>query len=144
MEPTLAKGDRIASDPTYYENKAIERGDIVLFHSPKNDGTLWVKRIIGLPGELVESKKGMVFVNGEILKESYVEEAYTKGISQALNKKHTVSTHHYYVLGDNRDNSMDSRLIGTINKQSIVAKVVSIYLSPNLLRIGELDGVKYP
>ncbi len=143
MEPTLAKGEFIASDPRYYENNNIKRGDLIVFESPKKDGRYWVKRVIGLPGEIIETKIGQVLVNGEPLKEVYVLPKNTVGITRSLNKKHEVQPGHYYVLGDNRDNSMDSRLMGPISKGTIVAKVISIYFSPSLPRIGQITEINY-
>lgn len=144
MEPTLEKGDRIASDPNYYTHDKIRRGDIVIFASPKKNGAKWVKRVVGLPGETVEAKKGKILINGKELVEPYVQRKNTVGISSSLKKSHEVPADCYYVLGDNRDISMDSRYFGPIKRESIFAKVVNIYLSPKISRIGRLIEPVYP
>lgn len=118
MEPALQVGDRVASDPDHYKNNDIKRGNIVLIISLKKDGTNWVKRVVGLPGELVESNKGKIYINGTELVEPYVEETNNQGISLSLKKAHKVPENHFYVLGDNRDNSMDSRFLGPVSREN--------------------------
>lgn len=138
MSPTLLYGDYIASSPTYYQEHEIERGDIVLIKSPKNDGSLWIKRIVGLPGETIQTKNGKIYVNDNALIEPYVDQKNNKGWVLNHHERYQPLNDEYFILGDNRINSLDSRHFGVINKHQIVAKAIRIYYSPSISRIGKL------
>jgi len=144
MAPTLLQGDFVASDPEHFKKSKIKRGDIVLIKSPKNDGSLWIKRIIGLSGETLEIKNGKIYINNKLLNESYVLNKNNKGWVETFNETNIIPSDYYYVLGDNRVNSMDSRHFGSINKNKIVARATSIYYSSKLTRIGSLNSATYP
>lgn len=124
MLPTLKDGQRIKVERFDQFGKVnVERGDIVLFWFPDDPSMTYVKRIIGMPGDTVEIVEGTVIVNGRKLNEPYVD--------SRLNPTHRsyapvyVRPHYYYVLGDNRDNSSDSRIWGLVPEKYIYAKVVS-------------------
>lgn len=138
MSPTLSRGDLILSDSDYYGKHPILRRDVVLINSPKKDGSLWVKRIIGLPGEKVTVTHGKIYINSKELMENYVLPQNNRKISENMNKSTVLGKNQYYVLGDNRDNSFDSRFFGPINKSEIRAKVLIIYYSSNHSRIGRV------
>ena len=138
MSPTFEKGDFIASDTSYYNDHAISKNDIILFESPQNDGKLWIKRVIALPGEEVKIETGKIYVNSQELHEKYVTPENNIKVTPKIEKTITLGNDQYYVLGDNRDNSYDSRFFGPIKKSSIKAKVVRIYYSRNISRIGEV------
>lgn len=109
MLPRLHDGERIfVNKMIYYQLPALERGDIVVFWYPKNPSVSYVKRLIALPGETVEMRGGQVFINDQLLNEPYLDPAHN--YSKNTNYPRTeIPAHYYFVLGDNRDNSSDSR-----------------------------------
>lgn len=112
MEPTLEKGDRVLVNKLSYDLHDINRGDIIVFELPADmvgpDGIKdLIKRAIGLPGDVIETRDGLVYINGERLDEPYLPEGVTTDNPPIA--KQTVPEGHVYVLGDNRDNSFDSR-----------------------------------
>ena len=116
MAPTLLPGDQIVV--TNYFGRAPERGDVIVFHSPAGDDELIVKRVVGVPGDLVDSRLGRVRIGGHTLPERYILRPLSSGAIEAL----VVPPGAYYVLGDNRDVSMDSRTWGTVRQDSIVGR----------------------
>lgn len=117
MEPNLHNGQRLLINKIAYSNP--QRGDIIIFPPPHvaNPDKDFIKRIIGLPGELVEIKDGIVYINGSPLDEPYIED--NAGINLALT---VVPDGEYFVLGDNRGNSQDSRFGWTVPGEDIVGK----------------------
>ena len=130
MEPTLLVGEHLIADMTSYMLSAPERGDIVVFRA--KEGTTQLKRIIGLPGETIEIRDRIVRINGNDLVEAYVEfrrpQREGKFVGDAMELTR-VPDDAYFLLGDNRDNSLDSRFIGPIKRKDILGKVKAIYLS---------------
>lgn len=119
MEPTLHRGDRILATK---ERGTLQRGDIIIFRYPADPSKLFTKRIVGLPGELVEITEGKVSVNGKLLEEDYVDAKFN---SYHLTKTALrIPDQSYYVLGDNRDHSNDSRMWGPLPADFIEAKVL--------------------
>jgi signal peptidase I len=139
MEPTLQIGDRILVNKLSYHFHSVHRGDIVVFKRPAAEncgGTPvsdLVKRVIGLPGEtisLTDGKKSYVVINGKRLDESWLpasEQGVTypgpAGTAFNLEKPYVVPANDYFVMGDNRTESCDSRYWGPISKSLIVGKV---------------------
>lgn len=123
MKPGLNNGDRIFVDRNFGE---LQRGDIVVFYFPKDETKSFVKRVIGLPGETVEIKAGQIYVNGQVLSEPYVDAA--NNVAQANLSIKSISSEHYFVVGDNRDNSYDSRSWGTVPKKLIYGKYSVTYI----------------
>jgi signal peptidase I len=123
MEPTLKPGDRVLVNKLSYDAHNIHRGDIVVFKRPPseaNDPTIkdLIKRVIGLPGDTIESRNGEVYINGQPIKESYLPTGTT-----TTNLPSTkVPPGQYFVMGDNRGNSKDSRYIGSISGHLIVGR----------------------
>ena len=116
MEPTISSEDIMLIKRDVGE---IKRGDIVSFKAPYEDNKYFTKRIIGLPGDFIELKDGKVYIDGELL-----EENYTKGETWYLTEDNLVVPEgRYYVLGDNREHSSDSRYFGTIEKSDMVGKL---------------------
>lgn len=123
MNPVLKSGDVILVNRIVYDASAPKRGDIVVFKPNGNENTyFYIKRIIGLPGETIEIKEGHVYINGEELTESYeatvIKEA---GVATEAVK---LGGDEYFVLGDNRESSEDSRMadIGNVKKGEIEGK----------------------
>jgi signal peptidase I len=125
MEPTLMIGDRILVDKISYHLHPIHRGDIVVFATPPGEDAGpnvkdLVKRIIGLPGETISSAGGQVVINGRLLREPFLPPGtVTTGI---VTQK--VPPYEYFVMGDNRSDSQDSRFFGPIHRSLIVGRVV--------------------
>ena len=107
MEPTIMTGDRLIGNRLAYINKDPQRGDIVIFMFPDNEKEYFIKRVIGLPGETVEVKKGKVYINGS--DKPLDESAYL--VTEPLGDfgPFIVPQGAYFMMGDNRNNSMDSR-----------------------------------
>ena len=116
MQPTLQVGQRVVCDRTVDE---YARQDIIVF---KMDEELLVKRVIGLPGDVIEIHFGKVFINGGTINEEYLPEGTIT--EDEGTTKYTVSENCVFVLGDNRCNSMDSRTYGFINIDDIEGKVI--------------------
>jgi signal peptidase I len=123
MEPTLKPGDRVLVNKLSYDLHSIHRGDIVVFKRPPSeadDPTIkdLIKRVIGLPGDRIEARDGVVYINGQLIKEPYLPPG-TVTTSLPLT---TVPAGQYFVMGDNRGNSKDSRFIGPIPGHLIVGR----------------------
>jgi signal peptidase I len=116
MEPTLQVGDTIIVTP-YVSGRAPERGDVVVFRSASFRGQLMVKRVVAVAGDLIESRDGNVVVRGHALGEPYLVHADTTGIAPQV-----VPADSFYLLGDNRSNSFDSRQWGVISSDAIIGK----------------------
>ena len=102
----------------------IERGDMVVFWFPLDNSKSYIKRVVGLPGDVVEIDRGTVIVNGRRLKEDYVPPAFRD--FQSIPPKH-IPSNSYFVLGDHRSSSNDSRAWGTVPRGNIYGKAVFIY-----------------
>lgn len=122
MYPTLEEGDHLIVDKITYQFSNPQRFDIVVFPFQYQEDTYYIKRIIGLPGETVQIAGGAIYINGEVLKENYGQEAIEKG--GLASDPITLGEDEYFVLGDNRNNSSDSRepSVGNIEKGSILGK----------------------
>lgn len=124
MEPTLMIGDRILVDKLSYHLHSVGRNDIVVFARPPGEVASpgvkdLVKRVIGLPGETISSANGHVYINGKELSEPFLPPGTeTNGI-----RTQKIPPNEYFVMGDNREDSSDSRVFGPIPKSLIVGKV---------------------
>jgi|ERR1035437_2485683 signal peptidase I len=126
MMPTLTDQERIFINKfTYHFGLgSIERGDMVVFWFPLDDKKSYIKRVIGLPGDTVYIDAGQVFVNDRALTESYVPEDYRDRVSW---EEHRVPPGEYFVLGDHRSSSSDSRTWGFVKRDAIYGKAVFVY-----------------
>lgn len=116
MAPTLEPGDQIVV--TRYFDSAPERGHVIVFRSPAGADELIVKRVIALPGDLVDSRLGRVRIGGRTLAEPYVLRAAASGAIEPQ----LVPAESYFVLGDNRDDSLDSRTWGVVPRTHVVGR----------------------
>jgi len=126
MMPSLVDQERIFINKFIYRFglSDIGRGDTVVFWFPGDPSKSYIKRVIGVPGDSVEVREGTVFVNGSMLKESYVPEEYRDHVSMP---RRTVPTDQYFVLGDHRVSSNDSRNWGMVPRNYIYGKAVFVY-----------------
>jgi signal peptidase I len=123
MLPTIQNGQKLSITRLDLDarNKLV-RGDIVAFRYPKDQSKWYIKRVIALPGESVEVLEGKILVNANLLKEPYVDPKLNG--SRASYPSIIVPPRSYYVLGDNRDNSSDSRSWGVVPEGLVYAKVI--------------------
>lgn len=132
MLPNFVNGELILTDKISYKIREPARGDVIVFRAPTDSGKDFIKRIVGLPGEKVELSNGNIYVNGNPLKEAYLT-LETKTVSGSYLREGgqaTVPSSEYFVLGDNRSHSSDSREWGTIKKESFVGRAFIIYWPP--------------
>lgn len=122
MVPTLKVHDRVLVNKLSYHLHRIHRGDIVVFRRPPNERQPindLIKRVIGLPGETVQTQDGHVLINGKTLNESYLPPGTFSGSQE---QPFTIPAGSYWVMGDNRTNSSDSRVFGAIPKSLVVGR----------------------
>ncbi|MBS4534562.1 signal peptidase I [Clostridium sp. D2Q-14] len=125
MYPTLYEKDRLFTNKITYLLDAPERGDIVVLDAPDDPNKDYIKRVIGLAGDIIEIKEGSVYVNGDKIKEEYIDD----GISTLNELKIEVPENEVFLLGDNREEgaSKDSRYFGTVDIDSIHGKAFFRY-----------------
>ncbi|HEX7286662.1 MAG TPA: signal peptidase I [Candidatus Angelobacter sp.] len=166
MENTLLVGDFLLTDKIHYGKEGgiwnkmlpyrpIQRGDIIVFHSPVDPSLYLVKRVIGLPGDRIRLRRGAAYVNGQALSESYAihtnpyfdsyrdefpaqpysiqaDRKWRRNMPEHVqNGELVVPAGAYFALGDNRDNSLDSRYWGFVPRDNVVGRPLVIYMSVN-------------
>jgi len=132
MQPAIEAGDYLVCDLMYYRSHNPERGDIVVFKYPRDENIDYIKRIVGLPGDTVELRQNTLFVNEQKIDEPYtVYGGNGKGASVPPRNygPYFVSENEYFVMGDNRDNSSDSRDFGSVGRGRIEGKAIFVYFS---------------
>jgi len=133
MSPTFETGQYLIVDQVSYAFREIQRGDVIIFNFPQYKSKFFIKRIIGLPGETVDINLNEVYISSEssepeLLNESYVEFKKTDSLTITLEEDE------YFVMGDNRKTSLDSRIWGPIKKEYIVGRAFL-----RLLPLAEID-----
>jgi signal peptidase I len=147
MEPTLhcarpaalclgSVSDRIIANRLAYKFESPEHGQIVVFMAPgsaskcgpSDGGTTFVKRLIGLPGETISERNGMIFVNGKRLSEPYIDPGLRDHQTATWPR---IAPAHYFLLGDDRANSCDSRIWGTVPRSSLIGPAIITYWPPS-------------
>lgn len=124
MEPTLKVGDRLFIEKITTKLNRIQRGNIVVFNPPPASGKedIMIKRVIGLPGDTLYIKGGVVYVNGQPLMEPYQNEKPLEDF-----KSFTVPENSLFMMGDNRNNSFDSRYWGVVPLDQVIGKALATY-----------------
>lgn len=145
MEPTLecarptegctaSSNDRVLAAKILYRFRDPKRGEIAVFHAPEaaarrcSDGGIYLKRVIGLPGDVVSERDGRVYVDGRRLREPYVDPADRDSLTHTWPR---LGPGQYFVMGDNRAGSCDSRAWGPVPRSAFIGPVVATYWPPN-------------
>ncbi|MDD5749257.1 MAG: signal peptidase I [Patescibacteria group bacterium] len=118
MEPNFYENEYLIIDEISYRFNEPQRGEVIIFKNPRQRGSYFIKRVIGLPGEEVSLKEGRVYIDGQILAEEYISHFSTEDHPSVA-----LADDQYFILGDNRINSFDSRQLGPIAKSNIIGRV---------------------
>jgi signal peptidase I len=129
MEPSLHDGEFVVINRLAYRWADPDRGEIIVFRYPLDPERRFIKRIIGLPGDKVSVSQGIVYINGIPLDEPYINAA------PLYDGEWTIEPGHFFVLGDNRNNSSDSQNWGSLESEDIIGKAVIVYWPLNDLGI---------
>jgi len=124
MLPRLEDHDRLFINKFVYRISSIHRGDVVVFHYPRDPEKSYIKRVIGLPGDRIYIDRGRVYLNGKPLRETYVPEEFRDSRSMA---DLVVPDDAYFMMGDHRSISSDSREFGPVDRDLIYGKAVFVY-----------------
>lgn len=123
MEPSYHDSDYLIIDQFTFDFREIERGEVVVFRPPNGSNQFYIKRVIGLPGETVEIKQGKIIIyNSEYPNGIELDESYIDDMTDDRDRV-TLGLHEYYLLGDNRDASLDSRKFGPVAEEAIIGRV---------------------
>jgi signal peptidase I len=148
MKPTLEVGDRIIIDTKYFKKNVLQRGDLIVFRFPEDLTKDFLKRVIALEGEKIEIRDKQVYINDEPISEEYIFDIDDKSLSKLEDDYYyddskkdnfgpeVVPVGHCFVLGDNRDNSYDSRYWGYLPVENIKGKPLYVYWAKDKSRIG--------
>lgn len=132
MEPSFFTGEYILTSKVTYRFRSPNRGDVVVFKSPKNPDIEYVKRIIGLPGDKILIKNSDLYVNGNLIQENYIAAKTNlwQGGSTKEGEQLTIPPEEIFVMGDNRPRSSDSREFGPVPTASVIGYVFYRYYPP--------------
>jgi signal peptidase I len=132
MTPALVNDERIFINKFVYRFglSDIVRGDTIVFWAPEDSSKSYIKRVIGVPGDVVEIVDGTVILNGQRQEEPYIRAEYRDRMSMT---RRLIEAGHYFVLGDHRNSSNDSRSWGTVPRDAIYGKAVFVYWPLNRL-----------
>jgi signal peptidase I len=129
MSPTLEQGELFVSDSWRYHDHAVMDGEIVVLERPERPGVKYIKRVVAVAGDTIEIRDGVLYRNGRAVAEPYVHAPIPYGGSPRNVPASTLGPGHIYVLGDYRDNSLDSRQWGPLLTSSLRGRVQYIWLS---------------
>ncbi|HKR26817.1 MAG TPA: signal peptidase I [Acidobacteriaceae bacterium] len=124
MQPELRDQDRLFIDKFFFRFEKVDRGDVVVFHYPRDPEKSYIKRVIAVPGDTIRISEGRVFINGFPIQEPYVPQRYQDTRSMA---EMTIPPGEYFVMGDHRSISSDSRDFGPVDRDLIYGKAEFIY-----------------
>jgi len=141
MSPAIEIGDHIVVNKKAFEKHSPKRGDIVVFQYPVDPSQDFIERVVGLPGEILEMRNKKVFVNNRLLEEPYVRHTDPHIIPAQVGPRDnfgpiTVPDNSLFVMGDNRDESFDSRFWGFVDASALKGRALYIYWSKSKSRIG--------
>jgi len=135
MEPTLLVGDHFIVDTKTYKNEKPKRGDIIIFEYPKDPSKEFVKRVIGIEGEKIEIIRNKIYINDQLIDDPWGHFAMPGSSIEDYGPVRTPEGS-LFVMGDNRDNSQDSRFWGFVNIEKVKGKALWLYWAKNKTRIG--------
>ena len=142
MVPNFQNGEYILTDKVTYRFREPHRGDVIIFRAPKNQELDYIKRIIGLPNEQIKIEKGSIYINNKRLEESYLPTGpIYAGTYLQEGQIINIPDHEYFVLGDNRNHSSDSREWGPVPQKDIIGKAFFRYWPMN--QIGLIHTPNY-
>jgi signal peptidase I len=143
MEPNFPNGEYLLTDKVTYRFKDPKRGDVVVFQAPLSESDEFIKRIIALPNERISVREGKVFINGLLLRETYLSDTVKTDPGSFLSdaKEVLIPEDHYVVFGDNRVASSDSRIWGFVHKDRITGRAWVVYWPPQ--STGLIEAVYY-
>jgi signal peptidase I len=125
MQPNLKEGDLVLVNRLVYKFFRPERGEVIVFQNPLNpDDVPYIKRIIGLPGDAVRIEGGTVYINGQLLSEPYLNTTTQRG------GEYIIREGELFVMGDNRNNSSDSRAWGNVAVEQVIGRAEAVYWPP--------------
>lgn len=145
MQPNFPDGEYLLTDKVTYRFKEPKRGDVVVFKAPGTDGEEFIKRIIALPGDIVSVRGGKVYISDQLLDESgYLANTVITQSGSFLTdgEEVIVPAEHYFVLGDNRPHSSDSRTWGFVPKEKLNGRAWFVYWPPK--SVGVIEETLYP
>jgi signal peptidase I len=129
MQPNFFTGQFVIVSRLNYMLSEPTHGDVVVFHYPNNPEEDYIKRVIGVPGDTIEIRDTQVYVNGVLIEEPYINEACNR--SSCPDRVYpTLGADEYFVMGDNRNHSSDSRRFGAVNRRFIVGEALLRYWPP--------------
>ena len=139
MESTLHDGERVMVNKALYYFQDPQPGDIVIIH-PDASGENWIKRVVAVAGDTVEARNNQLYVNGQPLAEAYLEENKQKAAAAGVTLTEDfgpvkVGENSVFVLGDNRSNSTDSRIIGPVRLDHVVGRAEFVYWPISSIRV---------
>lgn len=139
MDPTFRDGEQLIVEKVSVKYKDLERGEVAIFKHPENPAMLLIKRVIGLPGDTILLSDGDILINGEIYMEQYLsDDVQTWGKNHIVDEEElNLGEDEYVLLGDNRENSLDSRSYGPINEENIVGRSFVVYLPLGNIRLAQ-------
>lgn len=123
MEPSFHNNDYLITEKITLRMRQIERGEIIIFHPPENPAINYIKRVVGLPGDTINIRDGKVMINSKQLIEPYLSSDGETTAPNTQGFSATLKEGEYFVMGDNRNHSRDSRELGPIPTQNIVSRV---------------------
>lgn len=132
MLPTMHSGDYLITDKVSYRLKIPEHGDIIVLKNPRDESQDFIKRIMAIPGDTIKVEEGKVFINGGAISEPYLPDGIQTRSGAFLSEGSTikVGSNQYFVLGDNRNHSSDSREWGPVTKEEIIGRAFFQYWPP--------------
>ncbi len=142
MYPTLVNHERLLVDKLSYYFSDPKKGEIVVFRYPRDESRDFIKRVIAVGGDTVEMRNGKVLVNGSVLQEDYVFKDDPKGANHSNYRKSVVPQQHIFVLGDNRNNSEDSRFadVDFVSLRLVKGRAMLAFWPPEQMRMLQADA----
>jgi len=137
MKPEFLDGEQIIAEKLTVKFQQIDRGEVLVVKHPKDEGVLVIKRVVGLPGETLMLVNSNIYIDGELLDESYLDSEVVTSDGNYLTEREEfqLSDSEYFMLGDNRAESFDSRFWGPVDKDHIVGRSILVYYPLKQFRI---------